>query len=87
MSAFLLQYLPIVIFFGIAGALGVAFMLAAAVVAPKAPDPENWGGIQDDSAYQTADDYPSVVDRSHTYPSSIEAVLTRRDGSRCRLTV
>jgi NADH-quinone oxidoreductase subunit A len=40
MNAFLLQYLPIVIFFAIAGALGLAFILAAAVVAPSAPDPE-----------------------------------------------
>ncbi len=40
MNAFLLQYLPIVIFLGIAGALGLAFVLAAAVLAPKAPDPE-----------------------------------------------
>jgi NADH-quinone oxidoreductase subunit A len=40
MNAFLLQYLPIVIFLGIATALGVAFIAAAAVFAPKAPDPE-----------------------------------------------
>ena len=40
MDAFLLQYLPIVILLGIAGALGVAFILAAAIFAPKAPDPE-----------------------------------------------
>ena len=40
MDAFLLQYLPIVILLGIAGALGVAFILAAAVFAPSAPDPE-----------------------------------------------
>jgi len=40
MNAFLLQYLPIVIFFVIAGALGLAFILAAAIVAPKAPDSE-----------------------------------------------
>jgi NADH-quinone oxidoreductase subunit A len=40
MNAYLLQYLPIVIFFGIAGALGLAFILAAALVAPSAPDPE-----------------------------------------------
>ena len=40
MNAFLLQYLPIVIFLGIAAALGIAFILAAAVFAPKAPDPE-----------------------------------------------
>ena len=40
MNAFLLQYLPIVIFLGIAAALGIAFIVAAAIVAPKAPDPE-----------------------------------------------
>jgi NADH-quinone oxidoreductase subunit A len=40
MNAFLLQYLPIVIFLGIAGALGLAFILAAAILAPKAPDAE-----------------------------------------------
>src|SRR6187431_2706121 len=40
MNAFLLQYLPIVIFLGIAAGLGLAFILAAAVIAPKAPDPE-----------------------------------------------
>ena len=40
MNAYLLQYLPIVIFFAIAGALGVAFILASAIVAPSAPDAE-----------------------------------------------
>jgi NADH-quinone oxidoreductase subunit A len=40
MTAFLLQYLPIVIFLGIAGGLGLVFILGAAVLAPKAPDPE-----------------------------------------------
>ena len=40
MNAFLLQYLPIVIFLGIAAVIGIAFMLAAALLAPKAPDPE-----------------------------------------------
>jgi NADH-quinone oxidoreductase subunit A len=40
MNAFLLQYLPIVIFFGIAAVIGVVFMLAAAILAPKAPDTE-----------------------------------------------
>ncbi len=40
MNAFLLQYLPIVIFFAIATALGLGFLLAAAVMAPSAPDPE-----------------------------------------------
>ena len=40
MNAFLLQYLPIVIFLAIATALGLAFLAIPAVVAPKAPDPE-----------------------------------------------
>jgi NADH-quinone oxidoreductase subunit A len=40
MNAFLLQYLPIVIFLGIATVIGVVFMLAAAILAPKAPDAE-----------------------------------------------
>ena len=40
MNAFLLEYLPIVIFLGIAAALGVVFILFATIVAPKAPDPE-----------------------------------------------
>jgi NADH-quinone oxidoreductase subunit A len=40
MNAFLLQYLPIVIFLAIAAALGIAFILAAAVIAPKSADAE-----------------------------------------------
>ena len=40
MTDFLLEYLPIVIFMGIAAALGLGFILAAFVLAPKAPDPE-----------------------------------------------
>ena len=40
MNAFLLQYLPIVILLGIAAALGLVFILAAAVFAPSAPDTE-----------------------------------------------
>jgi NADH-quinone oxidoreductase subunit A len=40
MNAFLLQYLPIVIFFALAAAIGVAFIIASAVIAPKNPDPE-----------------------------------------------
>jgi NADH-quinone oxidoreductase subunit A len=40
MNAFLLQYLPIAIFMGIALALGIIFMVAAMVLAPKAPDAE-----------------------------------------------
>ena len=40
MNAFLLEYLPIVIFLGIAVVLGLAFILGAYVLAPKAPDAE-----------------------------------------------
>ncbi len=40
MTALLLQYLPILIFLGIAAALGVAFLLAAYLIAPRHPDPE-----------------------------------------------
>ena len=34
------EYLPIAIFLGIAAVLGIVFILAATVLAPKAPDPE-----------------------------------------------
>jgi NADH-quinone oxidoreductase subunit A len=40
MTAFLLQYLPIVIFLAIAAVLGVVFLLVPALVAPKSPDAE-----------------------------------------------
>ena len=40
MNAFLLQYLPIVIFLGIGAVIGIVFLIAAAVLAPNAPDPE-----------------------------------------------
>lgn len=40
MNALLLQYLPILIFLGIAVVLGLGFILAAFVLAPKNPDPE-----------------------------------------------
>ena len=40
MTAFLLQYLPIVIFLGIAAALGVVFVIIPLIIAPKSPDPE-----------------------------------------------
>ena len=40
MNAFLLQYLPIVIFLGIATLLGVGFMVAAWAMAPSNPDSE-----------------------------------------------
>ena len=46
MNAFLLQYLPIVIFFAIATALGLGFMVAAWVIAPSAPD------VEKNSAYE-----------------------------------
>ncbi|HEY7851355.1 MAG TPA: NADH-quinone oxidoreductase subunit A [Caulobacteraceae bacterium] len=40
MNAFLLQYLPIVIFLAIAAALGVAFIAASTLLAPSSSDPE-----------------------------------------------
>jgi NADH-quinone oxidoreductase subunit A len=40
MSAFLLQYLPVVIFMGIALVIGIGFILASAVLAPSNPDAE-----------------------------------------------
>ena len=40
MNAFLLEYLPIVIFLGIALVLGVAFIGIPMVLAPSHPDPE-----------------------------------------------
>ncbi|NBB52466.1 NAD(P)H-quinone oxidoreductase subunit 3 [Rhizobium sp. CRIBSB] len=40
MNAFLLEYLPIVIFAGIAAVLGLGFMIAAWALAPKNPDSE-----------------------------------------------
>lgn len=40
MAKFLLNYLPVIIFFGIATALGLGFLIAALVMAPKAPDTE-----------------------------------------------
>jgi NADH-quinone oxidoreductase subunit A len=40
MEAYLIEYLPIVIFLGIAAALGVLFIVGALLLAPKAPDPE-----------------------------------------------
>ena len=39
MTAFLLQYLPIVIFLGIAAILSVVFILAAALMAPEPAGP------------------------------------------------
>src|SRR6201995_1231143 len=40
MNAFLLPYLPILIFLGIAVVLGVAFIIIPTIIAPTAPDPE-----------------------------------------------
>ena len=40
MSGLLLEYLPIVIFLGIAGAMGAGFMIAAWAFAPSSPDKE-----------------------------------------------
>ncbi len=40
MNAFLLQYLPIVIFLLVATGLGIAFIVLPKLIAPSAPDPE-----------------------------------------------
>lgn len=40
METLLIKYLPIVIFMGIALVIGLGFLIAALVVAPKAPDSE-----------------------------------------------
>src|SRR5579875_392242 len=40
MNAFLLQYLPILVFMGIAAVIGSAFLIAAFTLAPRDPDPE-----------------------------------------------
>ena len=40
MDGFLTEYLPILVFLGIAAAMGVGFMLLPWLVAPKAPDKE-----------------------------------------------
>jgi NADH-quinone oxidoreductase subunit A len=37
---FLLDWLPILVFLGIAGALSIAFLIAPMAIAPKDPDPE-----------------------------------------------
>ncbi|GIU66071.1 NADH-quinone oxidoreductase subunit A [Candidatus Phycosocius spiralis] len=39
-SDFLLDYLPIIVFLGLAAALGCAFIMASFVLAPSSPDPE-----------------------------------------------
>ena len=40
MNAFLLEYLPILIFIGLAAVIGLVFIFGAAILAPTAPDPE-----------------------------------------------
>ena len=40
MNALLLNYLPVIIFIGLATIIGLGFLVAALVVAPKAPDVE-----------------------------------------------
>ena len=40
LTKFLLNYLPMIVFFVIATALGSGFLIAALVMAPKAPDSE-----------------------------------------------
>ena len=40
MTAFLLHYLPIVIFLGVAAALGILFIVLGGLLGPKAPDAE-----------------------------------------------
>ena len=40
MEDFLLDYLPILVFMGIAVVIGLAFIFAAAFAAPSNPDPE-----------------------------------------------
>jgi NADH-quinone oxidoreductase subunit A len=40
MDAFLLEYLPILLFIGIAAALGTALTVLPLVIAPSKPDPE-----------------------------------------------
>lgn len=37
---FLLDWLPILVFFGIAAALAIGFLVAPAIIAPNEPDPE-----------------------------------------------
>ncbi len=40
MDSYVLEYLPAVMFLGLAAALGLAFIVAALVIAPKRPDAE-----------------------------------------------
>ncbi|OXE35393.1 MAG: NADH-quinone oxidoreductase subunit A [Phenylobacterium zucineum] len=46
MTAFLLQYLPIVIFLGISSVIALVFILASALFAPSAPDPEKMSSYE-----------------------------------------
>jgi NADH-quinone oxidoreductase subunit A len=39
-EGFLLDYLPVIVFFALAAALGLAFILASWAFAPASPDPE-----------------------------------------------
>ena len=40
MSTILAEYLPILVFFGVAATMGLLFMIAALVIAIRRPDPE-----------------------------------------------
>jgi NADH-quinone oxidoreductase subunit A len=40
MDHLLAEYLPIIVFFGVAAALGLAFLVAALILAVRRPDPE-----------------------------------------------
>ena len=46
MTAFLLQYLPIVIFLGISTLIALVFIIASALFAPSAPDPEKMSSYE-----------------------------------------
>jgi NADH-quinone oxidoreductase subunit A len=46
MNAFLLQYLPIVIFLGISTLIALVFIIASALFAPSAPDPEKMSSYE-----------------------------------------
>jgi NADH-quinone oxidoreductase subunit A len=59
MNAFLLQYLPIVIFLGLAVVLGIGFIAAAAVLAPKSPDPEKTSTYE--CGFNPFDDLVSIL--------------------------
>jgi NADH-quinone oxidoreductase subunit A len=46
MTAFLLHYLPIVIFLGISTLIALVFIIASALFAPSAPDPEKMSSYE-----------------------------------------